>query len=165
MARKKEKVVSKLSAELPKTVKLDGLNWKVISRRVKANWVYLNKDEKGNPSVGVKHTEYVNPADLDVIEKTLKNKYDNVELVWAHDITTLFRESIGKDGLSKSVDVKDFQRQYKDGSWDVLNPIDVQKELEEETTAVIGGVPAWIKYAAVAALVAVICGAIYWMVK
>ena len=123
--------------EVPNTIEYEGVKWLVMNRTITGELVGKGKDAMGNPKADFKAFDHITPAEYNKLASSLEEEHDMVELQWGWDITSLFREVINKDGVSKSVSTRRVQRKYKDGKWDVVNPIDIENELAptEQNTA------------------------------
>lgn len=134
MVRKKKvkKITQEVSDDLPTTVEYQGKKWLVKDRTITGEFVARRKSPEGNPEAVFKAFDHISPKEYNSLKSSLEAGYDECELKWAWDITTLFRETINQDGVSKNVETTRVQRQYKDGSWNVVNPVDVQEQLEGE---------------------------------
>lgn len=122
--------------DLPSTITIDGEKWKVIARRIAGHCTYVEKDSKGNPAVGIKTTEYLEAQEFVAKIEAYLKQFEKVDVIFAHDVLTGFSEVIGKNGEGKSAKIKNFQRQYVNGKWKDLNPVDLENELgEQEVTS------------------------------
>lgn len=112
-------------------VKYKGKSFKVIDRRTKAQYVCEGQDEGGNPKTRFVSTQMLTPSELEKREAELNKEYDKVDMTFAHEITTLFREVINKGDDSKDVQVVNAQRQFKKGKWSDVDPIKEMQDLGE----------------------------------
>jgi len=167
-SKKAKNINHAIADELPSTVEYQGKKWLVKDRVITGEMVAKRKSAEGNPEAVFKAFDHITPKEFNNLKTTLEKEYDEAELRWAWDITTLFRETINQDGISKNVETIRVQRQYKDGSWNVVNPIDIQKQLEQEADKEVsdelGGtlwqricrIPWWAKVIAIGALTLII---------
>ena len=111
-------------------VKYNGEKYKVEEQLTTASFKCESVDKFGNPSVSFKVTKYVSQSELKSEETKLKKNYDKVTMTFAHEITTLFREVVNKGNRNKDVKIVQVQRKYKNGSWNSVNPVQEENDLE-----------------------------------
>lgn len=99
--------------------------WELASRHQSGKIIASGKDRDGNPTTKLITTKWLEPKEFDREVKSVEKEYGCAKIVFAHEVTHLFRETIGKDGLSKDVEQCDFQRRWKNGRWLQINPADL----------------------------------------
>lgn len=125
-----------ISDDIPNTVEYKGKRWIILDRSIMGNFNCKGVDEMRSPTTGFVSMGYVTPKEFLAKQEELKAKYSEVTQVSGQEITTLFREIINqKDGTAKQTESERVQRMFKDGKWNILNPIDVEKQLQETTGA------------------------------
>ena len=117
---------------MTETVNYKGKKFKVIERRTKATYACEGKDDEGNPKSRFISTKMLTPKQLEKREEQLYNEYDTVEMTFAHEITTLFREVINQGDDGKDVQIVHPQRQFKNGKWSVIDPLKETEDVEDD---------------------------------
>jgi hypothetical protein len=125
----KSKSTASIAVDVPATVTHEGKIYKVSDRKIMGNFLCVGKDANGNPKSRFVKTVWLKPKNFLEEQEKLEAEYDSVVMAWAWDVTSLFREVINKGSREKDIEELALQREFKDGKWSDISPIDIEAEL------------------------------------